>query len=93
MTVHFAGETCQVRWHFYANGRPALLLVDDQGERMAVATINVPDVDLAPDETIIKDYAENAGMLQALVDAGIVAPTGRVVPVGFTAAPVVKILS
>jgi hypothetical protein len=46
-------------------------------------TVNLPEVHLDPDEVLIKDYAENEGVLASLVNAGIVAhrsnvPCGRV---------------
>ena len=37
-----------------------------------MATINLPDVDLPEDHVLIKDWAENRGMMDALVEAGII---------------------
>ena len=82
-----------LRSSVYGNGRTALVLIDyHDKEPVAVATVNLPHVPLAKDEVIIKDYSENEGMLQALVDAGIVKPTGRMVVSGFVAMEVCKLL-
>ena len=39
----------------------------------------------------MKDYSENAGMLDALVAAGVVAPAGRAVPSGYVELHVVRV--
>lgn len=41
---------------------------------------------------LIKDYSENAGMMDALEAAGIAADTGRRMPTGFTEAKVARML-
>jgi hypothetical protein len=80
-----------VQWRRYPNGRVALQLVDEEGP-MAVATVNVPEADLGPDEVCIKDYAENAGVLDLLVLMGVVEPTGRHIPIGFVDVPVARLV-
>lgn len=93
-TVEFAGYRCRVYKGRYADGGGvALWLVDAaDGEPVAHATVNVPELNLGADEVVIKDYSENAGMLEALVEAGIVAGTGRCVRLGFVLAPVCRLL-
>ncbi|HMQ33718.1 MAG TPA: hypothetical protein PKD53_23500 [Chloroflexaceae bacterium] len=73
--VEFQGWPCQiVRASYGATERIALLLYDlNDGSPVAVATVHVPDLPLAADEVVIKDYSENEGMLNTLVSAGIVA--------------------
>ena len=92
--VKFKQWTCRVVFTRYSNNdRLAILLLDaDTSERIAVATTNVSDEFLHPDEVIIKNYAENEGILQVLEEAGIVAPPHRIVQVGFTHAGVCKLL-
>jgi hypothetical protein len=81
--------TQQFKDHFaylisqYPNGRLAIQLVDEDGAPVVVATINVPEFELADDQVIIKDYSENAGIELALVKAGLIEVTGRIVPVGY----------
>ncbi|HMA35898.1 MAG TPA: hypothetical protein VKY74_15650 [Chloroflexia bacterium] len=94
MIIEFRGWRCRVARLRYPNGRIALQLLtaDEDAAPVATATVNVPEVPLAADEVLIKDYAENTGILAVLVQVGIVAPTGRVVPVGFVQAPVCRLL-
>lgn len=77
--VAFRGWHCRlVRTRYAVDDSPALLLIHAAtGEPIAKCTVNAEGADLAPGEVIIKDYGENAGMLECLVEAGIVEPTGR----------------
>lgn len=91
MIVHFKDYTCRLVKHIYAGtGRIALELVDDEGP-VARATVNMPEVKLAPDEILIKDYSENEGMLDALVNAGVVTDTGRREACGYVSVAVGKL--
>lgn len=70
----------------YGNGRTALELVaaergDDaagqtweRGERLYVATVNLPDAPLAPECIFVKAYSENEGMDDFLIANGIIEP-------------------
>jgi formylmethanofuran dehydrogenase subunit D len=78
----------------YNNDRVAIVLVDAiDGEQIAVGTVNIPEAPIANDEVIIKDYSENEGMLQFLIDNKIVENTGNYIDSGFVSCPVCKILS
>lgn len=92
--VEFAGFTCAVNFARYAdNNRVAIQLVDaEDGGPVAMATLNLPDVPMAEDEVAIKDYSENTGMAQALINAGIVASPRRVESSGFVSVPVCALL-
>jgi hypothetical protein len=81
-------------WSTYrSNNRSALELVDPRtGEPFTTATVNLPGVQLADDEIILKDYSENEGMLRSLVDAGVVQDMGRRERTGFVTCPVVRVL-
>jgi len=61
-------------------------------ESETVATINLPDEDIAPDEVIIKDYSENEGIYDMMLAAGHIGPELRRVYSGFISAPVCKLL-
>lgn len=100
MRIKFNIWDCELVKQQYHNGKTALELVaaeDDEendvfkGEPIATATINIPVI-LEHDEVLIKNYSENEGMLEALVDAGVVKPTGRVIQTGFVEVPVCKLL-
>ena len=93
MQVQFKEWLCDVHIESYANKRKAICLTDaEDGSPIATASINVPDADIADDEVIVKDYSENKGMLDALVDAGVVSPPTGHVNSGFITAPVCKLL-
>jgi hypothetical protein len=86
-TVVHNGVECDVYKRAYANGRPALQLVErGTGEPYCAATVNLPDVAAADGEVFVKDYAENHGVLAAMVLAGVVGPSRGEVPVGFVSA-------
>jgi hypothetical protein len=73
-TVTFNGAECSLEFLKYANGNNALQLWHE-GTPYAMATVNDPDVELEPNQVLIKDYSENSGMVDALVAAGIVIRT------------------
>lgn len=75
------------------NLRIALTLEDpDNGEDIAVATINIPGEPLSKDEVIIKDYSENEGMLETLINASIISKPVRFVQTGHISAPICELL-
>lgn len=83
-TVKFKQWNCKPVKAFYGNGRIAIQLIDaEDGEPIATATINIPDEDIKDDEVIIKDYSENEGMLNALLEADIIEPAHRVTSSGY----------
>lgn len=85
MKAIFLNEECDVKFHNYSNGRIAIQLViaEPPHEPMAVATLNIPSEPMAPDEVIIKDYSENAGMVDALIKAGVIYHPHRYVSSGW----------
>jgi len=90
--VRFRDFDCIVQRRQYGNGRPALELVDaEDGSPIAKATVNLPDTPLGKNQVFIKNYAENEGMLEALVAAGVVKPTGESVRSGFVEVPVCEL--
>lgn len=75
----------------YANGRTAIQLMHDEEGPIAIATVNIPDAELAADEVIIKDYSENEGMAEFIEENNIGKPTGRFVKSGYVTCPVFKL--
>lgn len=91
--MKFHGYDCNVVKSRYGNGRIALLLEDAvTGEPIAKATVNVPEEPLHENEVVIKDYSENVGMADVLIEAGLVAPTGHYARVGFVTCPICEVL-
>jgi len=80
----------------YQNDRIALEMIGTKGkykgETILVATINVPSEKIADDEVIIKNYSENEGILDVLIDAKIISKPIRQVSTGHVSAPVCKLL-
>jgi hypothetical protein len=70
---------------------PAIELYDADGLPYARPSVN-PFFRLPPGIIAIKDYSENAGVLEALVTAGIVEPTGDTIPLGFADAHLCRLL-
>ena len=78
----------------YRNGRLALELVSDDVRRepVAVATVNIPDEPIEENEVLIKNYSENAGILEVLIRNKIVSEPKRFVSSGFVNIPVCDLL-
>ncbi len=82
-----------LKWGKYGNGRDALELVDaSDGMVVMKASINIPDFMLDPEEIIVKDYAENEGVLDFLQSNGIIGPTIGFANTGYVKCPFAKIL-
>jgi len=77
----------------YQNNRPALQLVSPSGELLLNATVNIPEVHLTPQYVIIKDYSENSGILDILIEKKIIELTDQAVISGFVNMPICKLLS
>lgn len=90
MLIKFKTWTCEPIIGKYSNGRPSLSLLDaEDGQLIAVASINVPEIPLKPRELVIKDYSENQGMLAALLAAGLIEPPHRHIKLSpFVTAPI-----
>ena len=82
--------------HYDADRSVCLRLVTTGNPPSPVATATVclagQGLTPPPGYCFIKDYSENEGILEALTEAGIVSPTGEIVPVGFAHALLCKLL-
>lgn len=74
----------------YEDGSPALLLMEG-GAPYAKVSVRMPGVELAWNEILVKDYGENEGLLEQLVEAGVLYDTGLVVPSGFVELKICRI--
>lgn len=92
MQVQFGEWTCELEFGYYWNGQTAIIFNDvEDGERVAVATVCI-DEELEENEVAIKDYSENVGMLDALMEAGVVSAPKRYVRSGFVEIPICDLL-
>lgn len=101
--VDFSGYDCLVvKNHYTHNNQISLQLVADDslrnqkndtfpGEPIATAT-SCFDYNVDADQTFIKDFSENKGVLKSLIDAGIVEDLGMQVPTGHAHLNLVKVL-
>lgn len=77
--VEWCGWKCHIDAGQYDNGRIALELVvakeHDEGiEGGRICTTNLPDEPLGPRSVFVKDYSENAGMVEWLIKQDIIEP-------------------
>lgn len=90
--VRFYGENCGVYIGRYANGQTLLTLSCEDCLPMATASVSIPEYSHGCGRVFIKNWSENQGILEALVEAGIVEDTGEKVPTGFAEAHVCRLL-
>lgn len=67
------------------------LVAESNGERIATLTANT-DLILDKNHCCIKDYSENEGVLDALINLNLVKNTGRIIHSGYVDLPIVEIL-
>ena len=91
--VQFKRWLCDVKLAQYSNNRPALQLVDAKnGDLVAVATVNFPDIHLEPNQVIIKNYSENEGIAEALMKSNIIGPPLTKILSGFVTVNIHELL-
>lgn len=91
--TNFIDENVDFAVGRYSNNRLAIYLVKPVS-RMKVAnvTVNIPEIDLEPDEIVVMNWSENEGMLDFLLANELVEKTNRSVQMPFTGMePIVKI--
>lgn len=92
--VQFGGYDCRLIFNFLrypCTGHVQIHLVDDGGP-VATATVYNPCCLLASNQVLIKDYAENEGILRALEKAGILERTCDTYPVGYCEADICTLI-
>jgi hypothetical protein len=81
--IKFKHWNCEIVLTKYKNnGRTCIQLVNN-GELVLVATTNLEDIGLSVQEVIIKNYSENKGIYEVLLENGIIGPVKRFVENGF----------
>ena len=90
--INFLGWNGTIEEGRYSNDRISLTLIDtEDGVPIAVCTVNLPDEILEADEVCIKDYSENSGLLNILVNEDIVYPANRYTMSGYVIIPICKL--
>jgi len=73
MKIKFKQWECIAALGYYNNGRKAITIYDEQTtEPVATATVNLPLSDCKDDEIFVKNYSENEGMTDALIEYGFI---------------------
>lgn len=58
----------------YGNRRPAILIKDEEGLPYMTATLNVSNYECPIEDVVIKNYSENEGIYEWLVERNIILP-------------------
>lgn len=79
MEIKFKEWNCYLEFDKYvSNDRIAIQLREvSTGEYIACATVNLSNESFNEDEVAIKDYSENEGMLETLIDNKVVSEPVR----------------
>lgn len=91
----YGGETYRLSVSFtkYQNGQHAIQLSDmADGFPYATASVAMTNVDLESDDVAIKNWSENEGILESLIEAGIVSKPHSYIPSGYVNIPICKLL-
>lgn len=95
INTKYAGEeTVTIRQAQYGDGSIALQLLDETGQPVVVPTVNLEAYNEhpMPGHVFIKNWSENEGVLESLIEAGVISNPVREVPSGFATAYECKIL-
>ncbi|MFX1276469.1 MAG: hypothetical protein ACFFBP_00675 [Promethearchaeota archaeon] len=76
----------------YSNGQLAIYINDVDGQPFAELSVSKDCVFLEQDEFILKDYSENADLVEKLANLEVIELTDRFVLVGSHVCPICKIL-
>tara|TARA_R110000803_G_scaffold79501_2_gene145113 strand:+ start:539 stop:853 length:315 start_codon:yes stop_codon:yes gene_type:complete len=79
-TIRFCREDLTIVMGKYANGQNSIQLMDDEGHPYMTASVaydsgvldEIYNIKLETDSVIIKNYSENEGILEALIEAEII---------------------
>ena len=80
------------RGKYAANDSPCLQAYSLDGEPWFTATVCVPEYDLPDGHVVIKDWSENDGVLDALVNGGVVSKPVGIVSCGWAYGHVCQLL-
>lgn len=83
-------ENPQIVFASYQFGQSAALIIREHGETVAVASVNLAEVKTG--YIAIKNYSENEGVLEWLIENKIVSEPGQYVRSGFVKIPICKLL-
>lgn len=76
----------------YNNGRTALIAKDEQGQVLMKCSVNIPALPVEEGEILIKNYSENEGVIEDLLELGIIDKQVHKVPYGWNSVHICKLL-
>ncbi|MFW6015275.1 MAG: hypothetical protein ACOCRK_02410 [bacterium] len=76
----------------YSNGSTAISFRSSVGEPLSVATVSLGDITPSEGCAFIKNWSENEGVLDCLIDNDMVELTGKEIETGYCKAQEVKLL-
>jgi len=83
MNITFNNWLCKLVRSRYENGRVCLRLKDiSTNAWVAMATVDLPHIELDQDEVIINNHGENAGIIRTLVKASAILQPHRLITQG-----------
>ena len=89
LKVNFLNEECWVYVDRYENGQMHIQLISNE---MPFATASVAiNYDLGKDEVAIKNYSENTGIVDALIEANIIRERVGSIFQGYVQIPIFKL--
>lgn len=92
MAKNFKFTKKQIIKQQYMHDGSTALIVKNGWERIATLTVCVADSAIEKDEVVIKDWAENEGVLQDLIEMGVVSEPIRTLQSGFVVCHICKLL-
>ena len=93
-TTSYGEFQLNVEFAKYKNDQVAIKLIDSSdGMPFATATLCVEDDLLKEGEVAIKDYSENEGILNSLIESNIVEPPHAFIQSNFVKIPICKLIS
>jgi hypothetical protein len=90
-TYNFKGHQVTIKMVTKVTPNRIQLYDAEDGLPYAVATVNIDELNMVEGYVAVKDYSENEGMLQFLIDNDIVEPPVTHVESGYVKLPICKI--
>jgi len=89
--AHGTYENCTLKFTKYQNNQQALVINHDN-ERLLIASVNLPDYQPPEEHICIKNWSENRGILEALIENKVIESPIYFVASGFVQVAVCKLI-
>jgi len=88
---HASYDNCSIKFHKFPNGSTALVIYQDD-QVLLKASVAVEGYQPPDGFVCIKNWSENAGILEELIENRIIDPPQAYIPSGFVEIPICKLL-